>query len=522
MTLSAAKHHQLDKTHALVLEMPTGWNEIENCELRIRAASGGLRLLTGEAQLIASPLQLRMPGEAGLLVLSSVRAGTAVRIRLPFTVEQDLPSVSIRVEATYWTPKGHFVLCKTPSVHIALALGVNVQDVFKHKALFSKFTVSTASASPLRIFKSELLGSDIFGSQFGVAPGGPVAVFPRQPASLLYRITRKHARVGPDTQKTMYLKLNYSVLLDEIEDLVGRSIVAALENSPLSDFSGVVRERIHHFARTKLSGLDLERTALHGELSTGFLGEVQWEKELAGLGASEDGVDVAKHLATFLQQWQKTHRRLSLPTPDPTAQELRSMLIPVDIPSVSVVHTADIRLGDGVRSVYDTAGGTATACLNQLIPATLHLKWTRIWNTSESGSGDDLEFSFEITAPGDTWILAGRRRGHFVIPAAEPGSDGIVSSAADSEAAIPLLLIPLREGWLAYPTVEIRQVLGSGNGPDGQGDIHYETDYRNLGETVRVISDRRRVTLSLDASGPGGGPLVLDSESRGESDAVIV
>jgi hypothetical protein len=89
------------------------------------------------------------------------------------------------------------------------------------------------------------------------------------------------------------------------------------------------------------------------------------------------------------------------------------------------------------------------------------------------------------------------------------------------------VLIPLREGYLPYPSVEVRESSPETNGNEshghghGQGQGrkspavvmgHCETDYRNLGETVRVVADRRRVTVSLDASGAGGGPLVLDSE----------
>jgi len=522
LNLYMARHRQLYKDHALILEVSTGWNDITTCELNIRSASGGLRLVTSEAQVIGSPLQISRAAEAGLLVLNSIRADTTVRIRLPFTLEQELQHISVRVDATYSTDKDSFVFCKTPSVDIALGLAVNVQDVFKHEALFSKFTVSTVSTSPLRVFKSELLGSDVFDSQFGVAPGGPVTVFPRQPASLLYRITRKHVRTGPNTQKTMHLKLLYSVLLDEVEDVLERSITAALQDGGLLEFSRVVLDRVRYFAQTRLSALDLERTALLGELPTGFLAEAQWEKEFAGLGSPNNGPDLAKRLATFMLQWQTRHRRLSMPDPDPTVHEPRSILIPVDIPSVSIVHTADMRLGDGATRLYDEAAGTATASLNQLIPATLHLKWTRIWSTADTSSGEDVEFSFEITAPTDAWILAGRRKGHFVIPAPGPDSDGIISSTADSEAAIPLLLIPLREGWLPYPVVEIRQVLSGPDESDGSRYVHYETDYRNLGEAVRVIPDRHRITLSLNASGPGGGPLVLESEGRGQTDAVIV
>jgi len=48
-----------------------------------------------------------------------------------------------------------------------------------------------------------------------------------------------------------------------------------------------------------------------------------------------------------------------------------------------------------------------------------------------------------------------------------------------------------------------------------------EVDFRNLGETVRVISERRSVTVSLDASGPGGGPLVFESDSLDRGTRIV-
>lgn len=219
---------------------------------------------------------------------------------------------------------------------------------------------------------------------------------------------------------------------------------------------------------------------------------------------------------------------------DPTQQQ--SILIPVDVPSIPVVHTADIRLQRPIPSLVEPADEyeAPVVCVNQLLPATLHLKWTRVWDTSkldtsitsvEEAAGD--EFSYDVTAPSDTWLVGGRKKGHFVIPARNStnGEGDPMSSSPINEADIPLVLIPLREGYLPYPSVEVRESAPSdANGSDGHGHGqgqgrkspavvgHCETDYRNLGETVRVVADRRRVTVSLDASGAGGGPLVLDSE----------
>lgn len=534
---------QLDRNFAMDLELTTGWNEVETCEIRVRSATGGLRLLTAEAQILGDEEHKQPPSsEPGLFVFASLSARSSVKARIPFTTEQDVPNIAVKVEVKYTTSRGTFTLSKTPSISLALKLGVNVQDVFKHAALFSRFTVSTASHSPLRLFKSELIQSDIFESRFGVPPANPVVIFPKQPASLIYRINRiPGSRIGPNTNKTMYLKLSYSVLLDEIRDNIRDSLTDALKGTEWWKYSRLIVASVLERVKSDLTAYDLERSATLGELPLSFLTEAKWQKQFYGLGTTPTGESIPTLLARFIVNWTgKTPKIPAMRQVDSTQQQ--SILIPVDVPSIPVVHTADIRLQRPVPSLVEPADEleAPVVCVNQLLPATLHLKWTRVWDTgrldtanragtsAEEASGD--EFSYEVTAPGDTWLVGGRKKGHFVIPAsASTNEDGdLISSSPINEADIPLVLIPLREGYLPYPSVEVRESSSptETNGGEGHGHGHSqvqgrkspaivghcETDYRNLGETVRVVADRRRVTVSLDASGAGGGPLVLDSE----------
>ncbi|KAK7733663.1 hypothetical protein SLS53_008129 [Cytospora paraplurivora] len=524
---------QLDQNFAMDLELTTGWNEIQTCEIRIRAATGGLRLLTAEAKRLDGEQQIDLgPPEPGLFTFSSLAAESSVKIRIPFTTEQEVSSVSAKVEVKYTTDKGTFTLSKTPSISLALKLGVNVQDVFKHTALFSRFTVSSASQSPLRLFTSELIESEVFESRFGVPPANPVVIFPKQPASLLYQIKRKPgSKIGPKTQKTMYLKLSYSVMQDEIRDNIRDSLTEALREADLWQYSRLVIASVLDQVRTNLTPYDLERSAMLGILPTSFLAEVMWQKIFYGLGSTAKGEDVATVLRDFILGW--TRKNVKIPAMrevEPSQQQ--SIVIPVDIPSIPVVHTADIRLQRPIPSLVEPADEyeAPVVCINQLLPATLHLKWTRVWDTisadpAAGGTTTDEtageEFSYEVTAPSDTWLVGGRKKGHFVIPiVSSPSPDGSgtaepqLSSSPINEADIPLVFIPLREGYLPYPSVEVREagVEAGGEGRRSPGVGHCETDYRNLGETVRVVADRGRVTVSLDASGLGGGPLVLESE----------
>ncbi|POS70879.1 hypothetical protein DHEL01_v210730 [Diaporthe helianthi] len=536
---------QLDRNYAMDLDLTTGWNEVETCEIRVRSGTGGLRLLTAEAQILGT-VEHDQPAssEPGLFLFKSLAARSSVKARIPFTTEQDTPSVSIKVEVKYTTSRGTFTLSKTPLIPLSLKLGVNVQDVFKHTALFSRFTVSTATQSPLRLFKSELIQSDVFESKFGVPPANPVVIFPKQPASLIYKITRiPGSRIGPNTNKTMYLKLSYSVLQDETRDNIRDSLTEALKDTELWQYSRVLVASVLDRVKSDLTAYDLERSATLGELPLSFLTEVKWQKQFTGLGTTSTGESIPVLMAQFIVNWtRKTQRIPAMRQVEPAQQQC--ILIPVDVPSIPVVHTADIRLQRPVPSLVEPADEfeAPVVCINQLLPATLHLKWTRVWDTSRldtaagTGSAEEAggdEFSYDVTAPSDTWLVGGRKKGHFVIPGrtASDEEGDLVSSSPINEADIPLVLIPLREGYLPYPSVEVRESGGAGDNNNnsssssndhghGQGQGrkspavtgHCETDYRNLGETVRVVADRRRITVSLDASGAGGGPLVLDSE----------
>ncbi|CAK7229402.1 hypothetical protein SEUCBS140593_007231 [Sporothrix eucalyptigena] len=546
--LSTSKDLQLDKNNFLELALLTGWNEVQNCEIRIRAATGGLRLITTEAKVLGSTHTFSKPVEGGIVCFENVPAKTSLRISFPFSIEQDVLELCLRVDVTYTTVNGTFQFSKTPSVSTSLALGVNVQDVFKHDRLFSRFTVSTATASPLRVFRSELLESDLFTAHLGGSSDDDVdhstnlpVVFPKQPVSLLYRIVRKpvslHASsTAKDAQRTMYIKLHYSVFQDQLDVALEASLGDAFRSAAnLQQFAKLAIASVLRHVHASLTPYDLEKMALLHEMQTSVLAHVHWAKEFPGLSTPADD------LAAVIYAWQKQNPVLSIgdtPAPD----RLRTILIPVDIPSITIVHTADIQLqgpfgsavaADTFEGSDDTSSvGIPVFCVNQLLPATLHLRWTRVWDTTDAPP-QDLEFSFEVSAPNDAWLIGGRRKGHFVIPApdaldgatVEEGTIGLSSTPA-LEAAIPLMLTPLREGRLPYPSVEIREVMPSPDGHEGSpaegGAAHHcETDYRNLGETVHVVADRTRLTLSLDASGPGGGPLVLESE-RARVDGRIV
>ncbi|KAM5347697.1 hypothetical protein ACJ41O_007521 [Fusarium nematophilum] len=496
--LTATKHTALDKNNTLDLVLNPGWNSLKSCEIRVKPATGGLRLLTLEAKVADSSVELaKKPEAGGVFHFNDIAAETPVTLRFPYSVEQDMGDVSAKVEVSYTLESGeNYFFAKSMAIPISLALGVNVQDVFKHHALFSRFNVSTASASPLRLHKSELIPSELFESEFGVPPAGTLTVFSKQPATLLYRVVRKPgARSNKRSARTMYLKLYYNVLQTEIEEEIVASMHEALKETLLGPFARIISASVINETKG-LQTQDLERAALLGSVPTEFLADVAWDKYFTGIGkvpSSEE--DASESITSFIKGWQKAHLRIDIPTSQP--DDPPTLLIPVEIPSLPILHTADIQLQTAPADLLDpNPEASPTVSVNQMLPATLHLKWTQVWDT-ETQHKKDTEYSYEVTAPGDTWLLGGRRKGHFVIPGSAPGGEPL-SSAPETEAEIPLILIPLREGHLPYPGIEVREVKDQ---QQQEGQQACEVDFRNLGESVRAVGERRGVTPALGRAG---------------------
>lgn len=526
--LFSSKCMYLDQNRSLEIELSSGWNIVTNGQLQIRAATAGLRLQTSEVKVIDGEVDISKKREAGVVHFGAMDAKTIARIRVPFNLEHEVNEVSLRLELSYTTKDGDFFFATTSSVSIMLPLGVNVQDVFKHRALFSKFTISTSTNSPLRLLSSKLEKSEIFEAQCGLGLTSPLTIFARQPASLLYKIIKRRSPSTPTSRgkshkpRTLSLILHYICLDEEVYDVVAQVLGEFFEGNSLRPYTRLILPVILAEIRTQFQAYDFERAAILGEIPTSPILNIRWHDHFSGLGNSiEEDQGTAVLIGNILQDWQKQNPAIILPPlsiDSDAISKSRSIVIPVDVPSVTVVHTADLRL----LQTASIASSCAVAAANEPIPASLHLKSTRNWDTAYqddvASPEEDLEFVYEVTGPSDTWLIGGKRKGHFKVPRRIDGKN--------NKLTYPIVLIPLREGFLQYPTVEIKALpstRGVRPGSSGGGEesvknksrpVTCETDSKNTGETIRIISDARKTTMSLDASGPQGGAWLLESERR--------
>lgn len=191
-------------------------------------------------------------------------------------------------------------------------------------------------------------------------------------------------------------------------------------------------------------------------------------------------------------------------------------MIPVEIPAIQAVHTAELQLQ---ASAGAPETGSSHAAVGQMIPAELCLRHTRRWcpPAQQEYAGQPLECSYELHANPDFWLLGGRRRGNFL--------------ARDGETTrFTVLLLPQKPGHLLLPGLEIRTfgppsaaplptspATDAAAVPVQRRPVPCEVDYRNHGETMLVLPDLRKTTVSLSASGsPSGSSWLVDSERRAE------
>lgn len=101
----------------------------------------------------------------------------------------------------------------------------------------------------------------------------------------------------------------------------------------------------------------------------------------------------------------------------------RRITIPVEVPRMQFVHTADLILRDNEGKTFDE---DATVIVGNTIAAELRIRHTRAWDseqtirpaTSEHTASprvpDDLvDFYYEIQAKPELWLIGGRRKAQF-------------------------------------------------------------------------------------------------------------
>lgn len=543
--LYLSRYIHIDKIRSIEVECTTGWNEVEQLELRLRAASAGLRLHTADATVIEGTAELTKSSKPkpGIMELANLSPDTKFKLRIPYELESHVSDIVIRIDAEYSTSKGAFQFFSHSKIPIDLPLDVNVQDTFKPFALFSTFNIRTPDYKPLRLLSAKLGDTSLLSVQGPMGGQWPRIVFPKKAMSLQFIIKQKDK--GSSAKEPLPLDVEYQCLNEQIEATAELTMARAIAESEFAELHRLVvpvfsDRLLYHITEPEFAAI-----ASHDELSLPSFADFGWDEVLEAVPTT-----TRLGLQSWLQSFHETHEKLLVGNindwidiqslhshsdamqPVDTSHTTRRITISVSIPTVHVIPTASLNIHGYSRTYLPTDSAWP---VGEPRTATLSISHTRKWSSptdlKEVAGLDEedspLYFMYEIEANPDLWLIGGPRRGMFWQEEGE-----------EEKVEFELLLVPLRKGDWAVPGVDVRAVRppkrrkeGESARRDSRADIAKDVEgeqeleitcecfYEDAFQRVLVVPDVRSATVGLMN---GGGTVLLDTVGRGERELEAV
>lgn len=306
-------HHNeihLEKPRSIIIEISSGWNDVSQGKLLLRAGSAGLRIHTADATLFHGDSTLLDQSQTGSICFGKFLANNSIAIKIPYALESDLREITVKIEVSYTTRRGDFIYAYNPRIPILLSLGVSVQDIFQNDALFSRFTISTVNAIPVRVTRCHLQSSVDFEVSSPSLTDDALDIFARQPLSLISRIYRRppsYAKGDENTikQKKLMLEVEYRCLDQEIVRSVESCLWQSLQAANLQRFSRVLIPSLLKDLSSRITTQELEVSGLLREICVHRILGSNWNMISSGMQPISRG-----EITSWLTNWEKVQRLL--------------------------------------------------------------------------------------------------------------------------------------------------------------------------------------------------------------------
>jgi len=476
----------------LEIKLHTGQQDISSLQLKLKPSSAGLRLHVADFETSDFERNDDLEATQGSIGLGPIKANSAGRVRVPYSLEQPLNSIHLRLEATYHTAAGDFTFLTAPKLPVQLPIHVDVRDHFQLDTLFSVFSVRTTTKSPLCLSHATL---DPTSTDYSVvsppALHSRILVFDDEPAKLLYKIVKNSAHDLKSSKKdrALILDVQYYVVEEELETALTEQFSQALDDSPFAHLLKLLAPILALRFRQSWDPKDTELAVLVNEAALPTFQDVGWQEIMSPLPLA-----TREPLTTWLTSWHNAHPFISLDRDVSESSCLRRLLIDVEIPRVDIVHKATLVLPkDSLYSKhFPPIMGIA-----EPVSAQVRIVSTDVWGrrNAQKDLASSTKFMFEITADPETWLIGGQRRVMFTYE-------------TEREQIFDVLLIPLKTGICPVPQVDIQMMrLASavdGAHRDSANALTCETFYECAGQVVRVIRNVKTVRVHVPESRPAG------------------
>ena len=332
--LTHATYAEVNKKRNFEVGWTNGWNNVRNCELRLKSASAGLRLYTAEAKRVRGGVEISNTPQAGVIQFSSMQQQSEepqapAQFRIPYDLESPSSTsvIAIGMDLIYQTEEGEFKFLLDAVLSTELPLAVNVHDVFKEYVLFSRFQIQTSSPSssaagqvPVQITGVELDG---LGSDYMIkAPPRmslPVDVLPEQPLWATYMIAiaedkgdsrssssgKNSTSLNETTSLSLIVQYRHfvAIVMKRIEFVFCKDLV----KSRFGRFKWLLLPRLldrarEFLSRSKSSDNDSGYSviSMSNEVILGLYERYRWNEVILNVAMKD-----REALGSWLQQWHK-------------------------------------------------------------------------------------------------------------------------------------------------------------------------------------------------------------------------
>jgi trafficking protein particle complex subunit 10 len=473
------RHINLFSARSLLIEVQSGSNDISDCSIRLKSMTAGLRLRLHEAVLTEKKERKSMAHHTGnadqYISFSAIAPGSRHEILIPYTLESlGTASLTVRTEVSYKTKDGTFTYLDSLKVSSILPISVSVQDIFQQQHLFSRFSISPATAVPIYLESCHINSSEFYRANPGHENPISQEVFPGQSLDMLYKFVKRGATSTTKRGKSLVLEIELNCIDEAVMSMIEES-VADFVTSPLAAVSRLLAGHVMNKSRAFLSEQELERVCMVQEFELWPYESIGWETMLSAL-RSETCAEARK----WLKEWHQRHRILPLAYTDSSQQRVS---IPVEIPGPKHVFSASLDIDHRSDSYKTLAVGEPLA-------ATLTIQYSDVWQEEvQADATSSVEACYEVIAPMEMWLVGGRRKGNF-------------TPSSSHAQAFPIMLVPQRPGQLLLPSVDIKCFTSerqSGEMARVKGEEVCEVDYRSQATCVVVLADLAGTTVTLDS-----------------------
>ncbi|KAK9457986.1 trafficking protein particle complex subunit 10 [Dipodascopsis uninucleata] len=478
VVLSTPRIMNLGEPKCVVISLKTGWNNVQSGNVTIKSMTNGVRLLLMEANgtmtddVVHDDLKYSRDPEPRL-TFGSLNSDSELSIFLPYQSEADIREITLRIQVEFRTDTDKsYAFSTLKKVPVSLSLSVNVQDIFKQNYLFSKFSVSCVGQSPLRIISSLLEENESYNIAHGSGSLNSYVAFPRQPVTLVYKISKKEMNILKNPSP-LSLRIKYRKLSDELRFEISRIVREKLGNVCDGKYCCMIQDHMQ-----SIFNQDIIDYGFTDTISFGIYMKADWSSIYEHIPYTDCPI-IEDAIIGMYREYPVAFHELE--------HQTREVIIPVVVPRVQILFTVQLSTNSTLQS---SVGGSHKMhdivdnvfYIGDSIPVNLEIEYSTLWAPRQSISDDELlsgniEFSYEAISIPDTWVISGRRRGHFKV--------------SREKLSVPLILLPLRHGNLLLPTIEVR--------PGHKDFDHFsaEIDYKNNAQSLLVLPEVSNVMLAV-------------------------